>query len=226
MKRVAIGLAACVLFTAFGWAQDDTGDADKVQRLGLAFDLAEYGRAEKSPEALITAAKILGDVRLTPSRRRQSRAKVTSRSRWAECSTSPRRLSPDFRAEAKALIDEARALGKKSESVKDYADRVENGMTGERGVVGGVQRIATGLNPGVFAAYPIAYKGGSKGSVTVRTKNGVPLLLSVIDANGNNASFQGTVCRATFNPPRGGGVIMIRVQNIGAAPTIFELVTN
>lgn len=195
-----------------------SADADAVQRLSLAYGLIHYGRKNKVPEALITAARILADTSTVdlkdkPARGDAPKGEKTADKPKAEVDNSP-----------KALLEEAKTLSGQNESVVKLANAVEI----KRGAVGGPKRtteVVKGLDTDV---YRIAFRGDEIAKVAISGDGDTRLDLYIYDENGNLITSQvgpGDDALASW-VPRWAGTFTIKVVNRGRIANRYVIATN
>ncbi len=194
-----------------------SAEADSVQQIHLAHSLIEYGRKNKAPEALITAARILaanGTVELEqkPTHEAAPGAATGESKDKPACDNSPR-----------ALLQEAKELSGNNPAVVALANSVEL----SRGAVGGPKRTVDVVEPLEADVYKITFRGGETARVAVSGDGDTRLDLYVYDENGN-LSPRG---RSRRRLPGELGAqmdrkIRIKVVNRGRVPNRYIMATN
>jgi hypothetical protein len=195
-----------------------SADADSVQQIHLAHSLIEYGRKNKAPEALITAARILaanGSVELDqkPTHEAAPDAPKGEKKDKPVCDNSP-----------KALLQEAKDLSGSNPAVVALANSVEL----SRDAVGGPKRIVEVVEPLQADVYKITFRGGEVARTAVSGDGDTRLDLYVYDENGNLVTSQvgpGDDCLASW-VPKWTGVFIIKVVNRGRLPNRYAMATN
>ncbi len=174
--------------------KDAARRAQSVGDLALAYQLADYGRANKSPEALIQAAAILSKMKT------DSKAQTIKAGKGEDA--TPVKLVL-FRDEAAALLKEARALvkavadeklndpdvsavGKKeAERIQacllDWIGRLEKGT---RGFIGGPHATVRRIGPGGTEPFVVTFVPGQLAVLLVSGPPGARLNLTVSDLYG------------------------------------------
>jgi hypothetical protein len=193
-------------------------DADAVHKIHLAHSLIEYGRKNKAPEALITAARILAvrgttELKEKPTREKPADAPEAGKKDKAGAEHSPR-----------ALLEEAKKMSNNNPAIVALANSVE--MT--RGAVGGPKRTVDVVEGRATDQYKITFRGGEVARVAVSGDGDTRLDLFVYDENGNLITSQvgpGDDCLASW-VPRWTGVFIVRVVNRGLVPNRYILLTN
>jgi hypothetical protein len=194
-----------------------SAESESVQQLHLAHSLINYGRKNKAPEALITAARIIsahGTVELKQEPTRKSAPDAPK----SETSTPAADNSP------KALLAEAKKLSNNNAAVVALANSVEL----SRGVVGGPKSYVTTI-PGLTTdSYTFTFRGGELALCSV---NGIGLTRIdqyIYDQNGTLVYSQvgpGDQCLSSW-VPLWTGTYTIRVVNRGLLPNVYTILTN
>ncbi len=195
-----------------------SADADAVPKIHLAHSLIEYGRKNKAPEALITAARILSthgtsEMKEKPTHEKPERGAEGAKKDKAESDNSPR-----------ALLEEAKKMSNNSPAIISLANSIE--LT--RGAVGGPKRTVEVVEPLATDQYKITFRGGEVARAAVSGDGDTRLDLFVYDENGNLVTSQvgpGDDCLASW-VPRWTGVFVLRVINRGRLPNRYVIVTN
>ena len=197
--------------------------AEAVGQVTLAADLVEYGRDQKAPEALITAARILGtlpemkDVDQKPEVEKADKVTPATGEKHAARSDKP----ADLLAEAKKMSgDDA--------SVVALADQVAKIINEKlRGVVTGPARVSVSIDPGDRNTWRFRYAGGEEARVDLWGDGASQLSLSIYDENGGRflGPFEGTHCWAHWTPDHD-AKYTIHVHNRGDNTTHYRVHTN
>ncbi len=140
--------------------------AEDVANVALAYRLAEYGRKHKSPEMLVSAARILRHVKTTPG-------KETPKIEAPKGEETPK----DEPLEAASLMDEskkmladAKKLAPDDAIVAELVERAAKEKT--RGSLGGPRTYRRALRPGFTNTWGVNFVGHRPASVSV-TGNGI-----------------------------------------------------
>lgn len=195
-----------------------SAEADSVQQIHLAHSLIKYGRKNKAPEALITAARILaanGTVALEqkPTHEATPGAPKGQKKDKPASDNSP-----------KALLDEAKELSSNNPAVVALANSVEL----PRGADPEPQQVVEVVQPLDADVYRITFRGGEVARVTVNGDGGSRLDLYVYDEDDKLVASQvgpGDNCLASW-VPKWTGVFIIKVVNRGLAPNRYIMATN
>jgi hypothetical protein len=195
-----------------------SAEAEAVQRIHLAHSLIEYGRKNKAPEALITAARILaahGTVALDAKKTLEapSGAAAAEKKDKPASDTSPR-----------ALLDEAKQLSRTDPAIVALANSVEI----LRGAVGGPKHVTEVVQPLSIDVYRIAFRGNEVARVALSGDGDTRLDLYVYDESGipiTSAVGPGDDCLVSW-VPRWTGLFVIKVVNRGRVPNRYVMVTN
>ena len=126
-----------------------SAEADAVQQLGLAHSLIEYGRKNKAPEALITAARILAA---------NSTVELAEKPTHEAAPDAPKTETKDKPASddsPKALLEEAKKLSKDNPAIVALADSLEL----SRGAVGGPKQAVSVVLPLASDVYNVNFRG-------------------------------------------------------------------
>ena len=232
--RCALGSALLFAFAAPLTAQEKKGtnqappedaaqakpsaDADSIQQIHLAHSLIEHGRKNKAPEALITAARILGangtvELDQKPTHETPPDAPQGEKKDKPACDNSP-----------KALLQEAKELSGNNPAIVALANSVEL----SRGAVGGPKRVVEVVEPSDIDVYKVTFRGGEVARAAVSGDGDTRLDLYIYDENGNLVTSQvgpGDDCLASW-VPKWSGVFIIKVVNRGRLPNRYIMATN
>ena len=204
-----------------------TPAATAVADLRLAQNLIEYGRRQNSPEALITAARILGT---TPTQEFDVEKRSRSDADHASDGQSADKKSDAPDNSPQALLEEAKRMGHNdlhiAELCQQAADAIEEGT---RGAVGGPKGV---LSERVKAhhtdVYEVVFRGGETARVLVRGDHDTDLDLYIYDENGNlvdSDTDMTDICLGEWTP-RWTGKFRIEIENLGDVYNEYDLVTN
>jgi hypothetical protein len=234
--RLAVGLVGVLLLAiAFPVAAEDkkgtnhatpedaakakaSPDAQAVQQLHLAHALIEYGRKNKAPEALITAARILAANGTSEMKEKPTHQQPANAPKGASKDNADREASP------RALLEEAKKMSDNNPAVAALANSIEL----SRGAVGGPKRTVEVVNPLATDQYHIAFRGGEVARVAISGDGDTRLDLYIYDENGNlitSAVGPGDDALASW-VPRWTGVFTIRVVNRGLNANKYVIMTN
>jgi hypothetical protein len=194
----------------------------------MAYRLVEIGRKEKMPEALIAAARVLGKISIKTVEAKPVVEKEPKEDGAVGAVKTEIKASEaaDFFDEAKALLAEAKQMGKKNDHVAALADEAAEKLTKARGAVGGPKQLINGLAPGTSNIWSLVFVGGVPAQVLVRSNNGAQLRLEIYSpANNRMIFFTGPVTSASWLPPAA-QLDVIRVTNLSPATTLYQLITN
>jgi hypothetical protein len=175
-KRFPIAIAAVVLLggvVAVLPAADPPKDApkstpaaDDVRHIAMAYELADYGRTNKSPEMLIAAARVLRNIKPVPGS-----DKVTVEAPQGEKPEKFEEGKPtDLGEEANKLLNEAKELAKNDTVINELIDRLQKEKG--RGSLGGPRQWSNTIRTGYTHAFDVNMVGGQVANVSV-TGNGV-----------------------------------------------------
>ncbi len=195
-----------------------SANAEAVQQLHLAHSLIEYGRKNKAPEALITAARILSshgtsEMKEKPTHDNPADAPKAEKKEKKEADNSPR-----------ALLEEAKKMSNNSPAIVTLANSIEL----SRGAVGGPKRNVDVVKPLGTDQYRIAFRGNEIARFAVSGDGDTRLDLYIYDEFGNLVTSQvgpGDDCLASW-VPRWTGDFIIRVVNRGIVSNRYIVLTN
>jgi hypothetical protein len=219
---------------------DEAADkrADDVSDIMTAYQLADFGKKFKSPEALITAAgyfrkaaalqkdKLLKDLDQKPEVKDE---KDLPKGEAPKGDPTP----PNFEAEAAKLFDEASTLGLeqklnvepliKAAKARDYKPE------GTRAVIGGPRTITRWIQGGQTHSFKFDFEPLMPLAIGFRAT--APLKATVVRADNDNvwtaAITAGGVHRGTPGGSRTGVVpVTIRFTNVGQQPIQYTLFVN
>jgi hypothetical protein len=243
-----LGLAAGIglLGAGRGSSEEPKTEADKkakargdvVAQLALAHELMTRGQKAKSPLDLLTAAEILRQLnKTTKIIEAKDKPEVEGKGGVAE-EVPPLTLEQ----ESELLLKEARDLAARQardnkisaagaaaiDALAREVERIKPSDEGKRAAVDGPQRRNGFLHPGQSHTYRIDFGGGAIARVFVSSEGRSPLRVTVRNTdNAVRGEDEGWNPSASWWPERrGGGVFIIRVQNVGDFGTSYRLVTN
>jgi len=195
-----------------------TPEAEAVQRLALAHGLIHYGRKNKVPEALVTAARMLADTSTTDLKDKPTRGEAP---KDAKVNDKPK---PEADNSPKALLEEAKALSGQNESIVKLANAVEI----KRGATGGPKKTVDTVKGLDTDTFRIKFNGGEIAKVAISGDGDTRLDLYIYDENGNLVTSQvgpGDDALASWLP-KWTGVFVIKVVNRGLVSNRYMLATN
>jgi hypothetical protein len=190
---------------------------ETVKNIGMAIQLAEYGRQEKAPEMLIAAARIL---RKTPPAKP---GKDEPEAKGGNAKAEKRELASLVEASDK-LLDEARKMAADDKVLLELADRVAK-EDPTRGAIGGPRAYTHNPGDGVNLTWSVNFRPGVPASVTVRG-DGVNRLRTVVRGPGGYY-YEWTGFNANTNwVPGVWGPTTITVINLGPGAAFYTLYHN
>jgi len=204
--------------------------AEDVLRMALADALIRYGRDAQSPEALITAAQILGGIRTSPLGVTPERlADATPPAEQGQKDTQRPSSDPQ------SLLDEAKDISSEDPHIVALADRVaaaiakmREGTAAARGAVGGPKYTLERVLPGSTDVYRVSFRAGETARVMVSGDGDTDLDLYVYDENGNlieSDEDYSDDCVVSW-VPRWTGLFVIKIHNRGGVYNQYEIATN
>lgn len=199
-------------------ATSDSPEAQAVQRLQMAYQLAAYGQQQKDPLALTTAARIL---KQTPVKE-QARQKKTEGT--APAQEAAKKDKPAVTAES--LLEQAKQMAAGNETVLALVQQVETERS--RGAVSGPNEHPDRVKARTTDSYRIAFRGGEAARVAVIGDGDTDLDLYVYDENGNAiaSDTDGTDRCVVEWVPRWTGTFTVRIANLGNVYNEYVLLTN
>jgi len=233
---VALGCAAVTAPALFGGLdagkKGETNSTEKgkttpaaqaVQDLALAYSLIDYGRKHKSPEALITAARILGTVPTSKLKAEVTTEKSSDAGKPGKKSASTADNSPS------ALLGEARSMAGNNKHIVALAEQAADAIAEKsRGRVGGARLYRRNAPAYTTVIYRISFRGGRIARVLVRGDHDTDLDLYVYDKYGHLvASTTGPfdTCFVQW-VPTWTGPFTVHVRNRGGVYNRYTMVTN
>jgi hypothetical protein len=195
-----------------------TQSADDANRIFIAYQSAKYGRAYKSPDALIFAASILKQI---PS----DKVLLDKQIEGGQPDTVQKNNKANQTADI--FLKEARTLAKKDRNLIGRINTVSK-MIPDRGALGGPKRASTEVKAYATDVITVRFKGGENAVIAVSGDGDTDLDLYVYDENGNlvGADTNGLDdCKVRFFP-KWTGTFKIKVKNLGNVYNRYLLVTN
>lgn len=193
-----------------------------VQQFAMAQELVKYGRKKKSPEALITAAEILGKAKVKPITGKSASVKPA----FAVESKGEKKVAKPGGADPMALLDEAKTMSGNDPGIAALADKVATTIGVSRGA--GHKLAADKVLAHDTDAYKITFEGGETAQVVVSGDGDTDLDLFVYDQNGNlvvSDTDTGDDCLVEWKPVWT-GPFTVKVKNLGGVYNEYVLVTN
>lgn len=190
--------------------------SDDVRNIAMAYDLAAYGRTARSPESLVTAARIL----------RQIRALAGTESSSVEGAgndTEEKQEPISLLAESDRLLDEARKMAPDDAVIAQLADRVAKEKT--RGSLRGPRSYTHQPGSGVKRTWNLRFVGGQPASVAVRGNGRNLLTLTVTGPGGHYLTWTGPNPSLSWLPRTTHGYT-ITVTNNGPGKAGYTLFHN
>jgi hypothetical protein len=192
-----------------------------VAHIALAYQLAEYGRKNKNPEMLVSAARILRHIKPTPGKENPKIEAPRGEEPKEDKVSEPVSLT----AQSKALLEEAKKMAPDDATVAELIDRV-NKDTATRGSLGGPRSFTRFIRPGGVHAWGVNFVGNVPASVSV-TGNGVTVFtLEAINERGSVAAASTGPYPSLCWPPAFTRHFTIRVRNDGPVPCTYTLYHN
>lgn len=196
-----------------------------VSNIAIAIDLAEYGRKNKSPIALLAAAEILGEFPQKP---------FSSQETFS--GTDPEKPSVD-KSQAKGtpithidLLRDAKGFAKNSSTMLEMIEVVEDRLSEtKRGKTAGSSwgRFTCPLN-GFYRWNGVLYNGGQPAIIVVRGSGVTNLDIRVYDQRGAPVVADltpGDACRVSWFP-RATARYNIIITNTGLRGNDFTIISN
>lgn len=197
-----------------------TVESSDVQKLQLAYDLADYGYAEENASSLLKAAEILISVKKQEAEFKATLEGTEGQKAAAETKT----FTPE------ALVKDAKAMLGKDKSLNSWISSIEKSMKVKtRGASGGARYVADfAYANGGCTYYDWYFDGGRLAEVGVHSMDGADLDLFIYDENGNFITSDervkdGAYCSFT---PKWTGLFRIYVKNNASYNATFEVYTN
>ncbi|MGB5710922.1 MAG: hypothetical protein WBM44_08420 [Waterburya sp.] len=201
----------------------DSPEAQNIVNLNLAYNLAEYGRENKDPQMLISAAKIIMETPVESL----SLEKTTEEDPEAEVAEETK-TDEERDVSASALLTEARELANNDSTIVALIDEVENGTIASRGKVGAPIRHADTVQAETTDIYIITFEGGRIARIGVDGDNDTDLDCYLYDEYGNPVSRDADYSDTCFMQwtPRWTGKYTLRIKNRGRVYNRYYLLTN
>lgn len=195
-----------------------SASAQSVADLALAHSLIQYGRKNKSPEALLTAAQIIAK---TPAEELKEKGKKEGK---GDDKTPGQRADNS----PKALVAEAKAMSKAAH-VASLADATSKLIEETpRGAVGGAKAGSETLAPGFNCTHTATFRGNEVAEVAVVGNGESRLDMYVYDEDGNlirSCEGAGDRCLARW-VPKWTGIFRVKVVNRGPGVNHYGIASN
>jgi hypothetical protein len=197
-----------------------TPQAQAVQNLGVASQLAKYGEQNKDPLALILAAKMKLEAGQAAGTHKRESSKSLPGSAKEESKAEKPTSTPQ------RLLETAKGLAGGRADLVALAD--EAGKSVSRGAARGPQEAYERVNARKTDSYTIRFRGGEAAVVVLSGDGDTDLDLTVHDENGNlicasEGAGDDEACRFY---PSWTGPFVIRVINYGRVYNQYYLATN
>lgn len=190
--------------------------SDDVRHIALAYDLAEYGRKAKSPEMLVSAARILRKIRTTPGTE-----KPTIEGGKDEKEEKAEAVS--LLEESNHLLAEARKLAPDDALIGDLIERITKEKT--RGSIGGPRSHYHKPGAGTTMTWNVSFAGGQPASVAVQGNGRNALTLTVRGPGGHFLTWTGPNPSLSW-VPRQTKPYTITVTNDGPGACAYRMYHN
>ncbi|WP_173080211.1 hypothetical protein [Fundidesulfovibrio magnetotacticus] len=182
-------------------------EAKRLEALAMAAQLAEYGRANQSAVALLTAAQIMKNTPVTEA----TKAKTTEGEGKGDAKGKGELDTPE------KLLAEAKTLAKGNAKLIEVIEQeMKQGST--RQVVNGPIRILENVKAGYSDIYKeFVFKGNERAGVLVIGDGDADIDLFVYDQNGNLIGKdidRTSRCLVEWSP-RWQGPFTIKIRNLG-----------
>ena len=198
-----------------------TPAAQAVSQVTLAHSLIQYGRASKSPTALIAAAQILAE-NMVPAAGDKPTAKATG----AGAATG--RKGKVLSSDPAALLAEAKAMSGNDPSVVALADKAARTMGRTRGRIGGASEHNDRVAAHGTDTWTIRFEAGVQAEVGLKGDGTTDVDIHVYDSSGNLVAYDddaGDVCLVKWVPTYS-GEFSVHVINRDGVYNDYTLVTN
>ncbi|MCB9760926.1 MAG: hypothetical protein H6739_13895 [Alphaproteobacteria bacterium] len=236
MKKLVLGLAAlasaAVVSTAViadeGTAPNRSVEKAEAQASSAVADVAtaaalvDWGRANKSPEALVTAAQMivsLPEGATAESRKKESvqgKGEAGEKAEGAALSLDPA-----------ALVSEAAAMAKAAGN-KDLAKHLGKMTVSTRGATGGPKYVVEQVLANATDVYVVSFNGLEQAEVALAGDGDTDLDLFVFDEYGNQIASDVSYADKAYVSwtPKWTGNFRVEVRNRGNVYNRYVLVTN
>jgi hypothetical protein len=191
-----------------------TAAAESVREIGMALQLAEYGRKENSPEMLISAARILRKIRSTPGTDEPK----------AEGGDAAKKPAASLGDLSDKLLEEARKKAGDDKTILEMADRVAREEKA-RGALGGPRSYTHAPGDGVNLTWSVRFRVGVPASVSVVGDDVNRLTTTVQGPGGYVYSWTGHNASTSWVPGVP-GFTTITVVNRGPGAAYYTMYHN
>lgn len=188
--------------------------AEVVREIGMAVQLADYGRKEKSPQMLIAAARILRHIHTTPG----------SDEPKAEKGEVAKQKPASLADLSEKLLDEARKMAGDDKTILEMADRVAKEEK-TRGALGGPRSYTHAPGDGSVLTWNVRFRPGVPASVSV-VGNGRNMLTTTVQGPGGYYFTWTGHNASTSWIPAVPGPTSITVVNDGPGPCYYTMYHN
>lgn len=202
-------------------------NAEALGQIALANSLVQYARKNKSPEALVTAAHILGT---TPTRPLDVKPTTEKDAKTPQATTVEKKETKPNQNEPTSLLAEAKKMSSNDPHIVGIADQVERSIGKKpRGAVGG-PKVGLGKTASAYSTdvYTITFRGGEYARVILSGDGDTDLDLYVYDQGGHLVSRDDDYsddCICTWVPAWTGD-FTIMVKNRGPVYNRYVIGTN
>ncbi len=193
--------------------------AESVNSLFLAYQAAKYGRANKSPDALIFAAAVLKTIV-------SDKVMLDKKVEGGQPDLVNKETKPNLTADA--FLKDAKFFAKKDRNLLGRINAVSVMTPKVRGASGGPKRATTEVKAYATDVISVQFRGGENAVVAISGDGDTDLDLYVYDETGNliAADTSGSDdCKVRFLP-KSKGTFRIKVKNLGNVYNRYLLVTN
>ncbi len=186
----------------------------------MALQLADWGRANQSAEALAAAAQILAAS--APEAAAMEKTTETGEGEAAEKADEP---APAVDAEA--LLGEAKAMAKQQKA-KNLGKHLDGLALGTRGATGGPKFTVDKVQAHTTDIFVVEFQGGQFAEVAVVGDGDTDLDLYVYDQYGNLIASDADSTDTTYVSwvPAWTGAFRIEIKNLGAVYNQYTMLTN
>ncbi len=189
--------------------------AETVREIGMAMQLADYGRKEKSPQMLIAAARVLRKIHSTPG----------SDEPKAEKGEAARQKPASLTDLSDKLLDEARKMAGDDKTVLEMADRVAKEEK-TRGALGGPRSYTHAPGDGTVLSWNVRFRPGIPASVSVVGNGRNTLTTTVQGPDGYYFTWTGHNASTSWIPRPAPGLTTITVVNDGPGACYYTMYHN
>jgi hypothetical protein len=208
------------------------GTAAAVALLHQASELVRYARENESPEAMLTAAQMIGRVRVQEGTERVGAKRSEPAPQAAAASEGTKGNTPSPTLDTKQLLAEAKGWAKGNPHVvaliEAEATKAKPAAAGTLGASGGPIWRSDRVLAHSADNYTIVFRGGEVARIAVSGDGDTDLDLYVYDENGaqiasdRDSTDDCLVCWV----PRWTGPFRVRVVNLGRVYNNYVLTTN